>query len=508
MARTFFELGRLRSAPHQPISSGRGQPRTCMPKKRGTRSGLRREFREVRATALRKLRRSKVDLSLNELEVLAQQIRADLDRIDGDGTGTAASSHTAGTRADRSHGGHGQAARAGNPERSTAGRGERNLDGTQYERVEVESEPIRVAGPIDPPQGATLRRTSDVKENLRAPMESLPHLTGQEVSRAPGENRRHHQGCSQRRPGPRETGTQRAVVLRPGPRDATRECGRVDREKREPRGRSRGMETDSGRVRLDRATPCGPSWEISGSLKMEEDMTRYQKMAGENLSDTIKRGILMKALTNEAELQKHMFRNSTRLSTYEKMREEVVSALTAERAVHEPMGDDPMEIGAVGKSGKKGRRKGSGQGKGPGTQNPHADRECFYCHRKGYIKEECRIRIADERDSKSKDEKDKRKNKRFRQKEKKRVNAMEGRGQGNQGTSSSSSSSQREEATVGALQARMIFAVTATHGPTESSSEVADVDIPTERMRLAPLRYALMLDSGAQGQGCTTSADR
>ena len=44
----------------------------------------------------------------------------------------------------------------------------------------------------------------------------------------------------------------------------------------------------------------------------------------------------------------------------------------------------------------------------------------------------------------------------------------------------------------------MIFAVRATHGSTESSSEVACVDIPTERMRLAPLQNALMLDSGAQ----------
>ena len=115
---------------------------------------------------------------------------------------------------------------------------------------------------------------------------------------------------------------------------------------------------------------------VVGINKMEEDMAKYQKMAGEHLSDTIKRGILMKALTSEAELQKHVFRNSTRLSTYEKMRGEVMSALTAERAVHEAMG-------AVGKSGKKGtgkkgkgkndqkgRGKGPGQGKGPGTQNP------------------------------------------------------------------------------------------------------------------------------------------
>ena len=47
-----------------------------MPKKRGTRSGtrsgLRREIRVVTATALRKLRGSKVSLSKHESEVLAQ----------------------------------------------------------------------------------------------------------------------------------------------------------------------------------------------------------------------------------------------------------------------------------------------------------------------------------------------------------------------------------------------------------------------------------------------------
>ena len=238
---------------------------------------------------------------------------------------------------------------------------------------------------------------------------------------------------------------------------------------------------------------------VVGINKMEKDMTRYQKMAGENLSDSIKRGIFMKVLTNEAELQKHVFRNRTRLSTYEKMREEVMSALTAERAVHEPMGQE-------GHSSRKERArtirrvggKGPGQAKGSGTQNTNADRECFYCHRKGHIKEECRIRVADERDSKNKDEKDKRKDKRFRQKEKKRVNALEGRGQGNLGTRSSSTSQGEVQATVGALQARMIFAVRATHGSTINSSKVAGDRIPTERMRLAPLRNALMLDSGAQ----------
>ena len=496
-----------------------------MPKKRGTRSGLRREFRVVRATALRKLRGSEVDLSKHDLEVLAQLIRADLDRID-DGTGTASSSHTAGATAHVCRGGHGQATHAGNPtERSTAGRDETNIDGAQHEGIEAGSGLVRVSGPKDPPQGATLRRASDVVENLRVPMENRPRHSGQVVSRASGQNRRPHQRRSQRRSGPRESGTERAVVLCSGPCDATRECGGVDREEREPRGRCRGVETDSGRVRLDRArkssrhvvqvgrssVPPRAQTIVVGINKMEEGMTRCHKMAGGNLSDTIKRGILMKALTNEAELQKHVFRNSTRHSTYEKMREEVMSALTAERAVHELVEDDPMEIGAVGKSGKKGtgkkgkgkndqkgRGKGPGQGKGRGTQNLHADRECFYCHRKGHIKEECRIRVADERDSKNKDEKDKRKDKRFRQKENKRVNLLEGRGQGNQGTSSSTPSQGEVQATVGALQARMIFTVRPTHGSTVSSNEVADVDILSERMRIAPLQNALMLDSGAQ----------
>ena len=115
----------------------------------------------VRATALRKLRRSKVDLSLNELEVLAQQIRADLERIDG-GTGTASSSHTAGETAHKCHGGHGQS-------------------------------------------------------------------------------------------GPRESGIEHAAVLCSGPCDVKRNCGGVDREKRETRRRCCGLETDPERVCLDRA---------------------------------------------------------------------------------------------------------------------------------------------------------------------------------------------------------------------------------------------------------------
>ena len=207
----------------------------------------------MRATALRKLRGSTDDLSEYGLQVLGQQITADLDRIDGNGTANA-SSYTTGTTANGCHDGHGPAAPAGtSTTRSAAGIDERNLVGTQDDGIKVESEPIRVAGPEDRPQGATLRRPTSVMEDLRVPVESLPHRTGQEVRRAPGKNRRPHQGSPQRRPGPRRRGTERAVVLRSGPRDATGECGGVDREERAPRGRSRTLETASGRVRLDRA---------------------------------------------------------------------------------------------------------------------------------------------------------------------------------------------------------------------------------------------------------------
>ena len=135
-----FETGRLRSAPHQPISSGRGQPRTCMPRKRGIRSGHRREFRVVRA--LRKLQRSKVGLSLNEVEVLAQQIRADLERIRRRNWNSFKLSHC----------------------RCNSLRVPQ-WTWTSDKCRKSNRETCRVIGSKDSPQGATLRRTTDVVEN-------------------------------------------------------------------------------------------------------------------------------------------------------------------------------------------------------------------------------------------------------------------------------------------------------------------------------------------------------
>ena len=116
----------------------------------------------------------------------------------------------------------------------------------------------------------------------------------------------------------RETWRERADVLHPCPRDATRECGRVDRNVNQGKGAVAWRQileeyasTEPGNVlamwsKLGELRFPQGSDIVVGINKMKEDMTRYPKMAGENLSDSIKRGILLKALTNEAELHKHV----------------------------------------------------------------------------------------------------------------------------------------------------------------------------------------------------------
>ena len=54
---------------------------------------------------------------------------------------------------------------------------------------------------------------------------------------------------------------------------------------------------------------------------MEEVMIQFRKEASETLSDVMKRGFLMKGLANESELQKHIVRNTSRLTSHQKMRD-------------------------------------------------------------------------------------------------------------------------------------------------------------------------------------------
>ena len=376
-------------------------------------------------------------LSKHELEVLAKQIRADLHRIDGDGAGTAPgpsplkcnSSTNVMMDLDRRHAQEiqqrdKQLAEMRGTLTALNARGSRTGPG----RSELlDPKILHKVQPFDG-QRTTWR-------NLRVPMESLPHRTGPEVSRASGENRRPHQRRSKHRPGRREPRTERAVVFRPGPRDAKRKCGRVDSEEREPRRRRHGLETNPGRVRLDRAgkrsrhvVQAGRSPVSSGvrhRRRHQQDGRGHDQVPEDGWRESVrhhqerhphegpdKRNRAAEACVPQQYAPRHVCKDATR-------------------------GDVGLD-GRAGSTRADGRRSDGNrccrqerqEGKGTGTPNPHGDRECFYCHRKGHIKEECRIRITDEKDSKSKDEKDKRKDKRSKRREKKRVNALEG----NQGT--------------------------------------------------------------------------
>ena len=290
---------------------------------------------------------------------------------------------------------------------------------------------------------------------------------------------------------------------------------RVDREKREPRRRGRGMETDSGRVCLDRAGKCSRHVVHFGRSSVPSGLGHCGRHQQDGRGhDQVREDDWGKCVRHHQERHPHEGADKRSRAAEARVSQQYTPQHVREDAGRSDVGFD----GRTGGARARGRRSDGDWSRRQERQELHrqerkrqkrpegsekrprpADRKCFYCHRKGHIKEECRIRMADERESKNKDEKDKRKDKRLKQKEKKRVNAMQCRGQGNQGTSSSSSTSLGEvQATVGALQGRMIFAVRATHGSTINSSKVAGCGNPTERMRLAPLRTALMLDSGAQ----------
>eukprot|EP00959_Pyramimonas_sp_CCMP1952_P160426 3355447-Pyramimonas_sp.AAC.1 len=50
--------------------------------------------------------------------------------------------------------------------------------------------------------------------------------------------------------------------------------------------------------------------------KLDLEISKYEKAADEQVSDNIKKGILLGALQNESGLQKHVFRNLRNFATY------------------------------------------------------------------------------------------------------------------------------------------------------------------------------------------------
>ena len=142
----------------------------------------------------------------------------------------------------------------------------------------------------------------------------------------------------------------------------------------------------------------------------DKTIRRYESESGKTLDDEILLGVVVNGLQDSA-TRDHIIRNSARLTTFQQVRTELLEIARTNRVLSQMPA--PMDIGALpkgkGGKGKKGKGdqkggKGSGKsatkdGKGKETPktNPNADKECFYCKKKGHVKAECRKKAADDK---------------------------------------------------------------------------------------------------------------
>ena len=92
------------------------------------------------------------------------------------------------------------------------------------------------------------------------------------------------------------------------------------------------------------------------------------------MTDTVKRGVLLKGLAPLLEVQKYVMKDSAQLNPHAKRRAEVLDLLRAEAALFLPMGvDGACMSGSKGKGMTKGKgksddQKDKGKAKGKGKE--------------------------------------------------------------------------------------------------------------------------------------------
>ena len=105
--------------------------------------------------------------------------------------------------------------------------------------------------------------------------------------------------------------------------------------------------------------------QLSASLERWERMVKqWETSSGKTLDDTLKMGIVIKAMPKESNMSQHLVLNSSRFATYSALRHEMVEILMAQRALQdhiyiEGASSSITHVGAQGK-GKGGKASPSG----------------------------------------------------------------------------------------------------------------------------------------------------
>ena len=147
------------------------------------------------------------------------------------------------------------------------------------------------------------------------------------------------------------------------------------------------------------------SGDLSQAIDKFETMTReYEQHSKKTLDDELKAGLAVVNMQDE-EIQRHLIRNSHRLDTWDRMRDELLELTRTSQYINklEPV---PMEIGALPGKGKKGKDKGKGKAKGNGKgkdkdttgdkSETKVEKKCFYCGQPGHVWADCWWRMAGE----------------------------------------------------------------------------------------------------------------
>ena len=162
--------------------------------------------------------------------------------------------------------------------------------------------------------------------------------------------------------------------------------------------------------------------------EFEYKTSRYEDQSGERVGDKLKIAILQKGIL-DGQIQGHLILHAGRLITWELVKAEVLAVVTTRQALASCPGAVPMDIGYVGKKQKgkgkdkdvkgkwqddvkgkwqdwklqKGKDKGKDvkgkwqdyKGKGSSQKHDRNKDQCFYCHKPGHQKKDCRKRAAD-----------------------------------------------------------------------------------------------------------------